>query len=96
MSIATERHQETISCRHDDEFTLSIIVPTKNESGNIEPLLTRIEQATQGIPTEVIFVDDSTDDTPQVIQRVGQQFASIQTVLITRPPERRQGGLGGA
>lgn len=41
--------------------TLSIILPTRNEAGNIHLLLTRIEGATRGIATQVVFVDDSTD-----------------------------------
>ena len=41
--------------------TIAIIVPTRNEMGNIEPLLSRIQQATQGIEIEVVFVDDSKD-----------------------------------
>jgi dolichol-phosphate mannosyltransferase len=79
----------------DAQFVISIIVPTKNESGNIEPLLFRIAQATKGIPTEVVFVDDSSDDTPQVIRGLQNRF-SVPIALIARPPERRGNGLGGA
>src|SRR4051812_8133971 len=69
---------------------LSIIVPTKNEAANVEPLLQRIAQASQGINLEVIFVDDSTDNTAQVVQTVSKQFPFDITVL-ERPPERRNG-----
>ena len=41
---------------------ISIVVPTFNEKGNINPLLERIDKALPGIDYEVIFVDDSTDD----------------------------------
>src|SRR5450756_586006 len=74
---------------------LSIILPTRNEAGNIEPLLQRIEQALGDMPAEVIFVDDSTDNTPQVIQDAGER-TKLAVMLIARPPERRIGGLGGA
>jgi len=77
------------------QFDISVIIPTRNEAGNIKPLLSRIEQATRGIKTEVIFVDDSADDTTQVIRGLRDQF-SVQVVLIARPPERRADGLGGA
>lgn len=76
-------------------FVISVIIPTRNEAGNIKPLLSRIEKATSGISTEVIFVDDSSDDTSQVIRTLQDQF-SLQVTLIARPPERRKDGLGGA
>lgn len=74
---------------------LSVILPTRNESRNIEPLLRRLEQALRGIAAEVIFVDDSSDDTPQIIQRAGVQ-ATLPVRLIARQAGRRTGGLGGA
>ena len=37
---------------------ISIVVPTFNEKGNINPLLDRIDAALSGIDYEVIFVDD--------------------------------------
>jgi glycosyltransferase involved in cell wall biosynthesis len=77
------------------KYAISIVVPTRNEAGNIEPLLSRIEKATRGIPTEVVFVDDSTDDTPQVIRNNQDRF-SLRVVLVARPPEARVNGLGGA
>ena len=77
------------------QFAISIVIPTRNESGNIQPLLSRIDVATNGIPTEVIFVDDSTDSTADVIRELQHNF-SLQVTLIARPLERRQNGLGGA
>lgn len=73
---------------------LSLIVPTRNEAGNIEELLGRVEAATAGIATEIIFVDDSTDDTPNVIREVSPRCAS-PVAVIHRPPQDRD-GLGGA
>ncbi len=81
--------------RNQVKYAISIVVPTRNEAGNIEPLLARIEKATKGIPTEVVFVDDSTDDTPQVILNNRDRF-SLRVVLVARPPEARVNGLGGA
>ena len=79
----------------DRQFAISVIVPTRNEARNIELLLSRITQATRGIKTEVIFVDDSNDTTAQVISHLCDH-SSVQVVLIARPPERRRDGLGGA
>ena len=45
--------------------------------------------------TEVVFVDDSTDNTPDIIKDLHDKF-SLQVVLIVRPPEGRGNGLGGA
>jgi dolichol-phosphate mannosyltransferase len=86
---------DSLAYRAQTQFTIAVIIPTRNEMGNIEPLLTRINQATIGIGTEVVFVDDSTDETPQVIRDLRNQFP-FQITLIARPPERRGNGLGGA
>lgn len=86
---------DSLAYRNQTQFTISVIVPTRNEMGNIEPLLTRINQATKGIGTEVVFVDDSTDETSQVIRDLRNRF-QLQITLIERPPERRGNGLGGA
>ncbi len=75
---------------------LSIIIPTRNEDGNINPLLTRINHVLNGIHAEVLFVDDSTDDTPQVIQAAIPHFPSLKIRLLHRTAEQRTGGLGGA
>lgn len=50
--------------------TLSVIIPTYNEADNIEKLLGEIEQALENVPYEVIFVDDSTDSTPELLERM--------------------------
>ena len=47
------------------------------------------------ISLEVVFVDDSTDDTAEVIRDLQDRF-SFPINLISRPPERRKNGLGGA
>jgi glycosyltransferase involved in cell wall biosynthesis len=73
---------------------LTVIVPTKNESANVEALLARVEAATAGTATEIIFVDDSTDETPQVVEKVANRF-DLTVKLLARPPERRN-GLGKA
>jgi dolichol-phosphate mannosyltransferase len=53
--------------------TLSIIIPVYNEAGNIDLLLERIEKTLIGIVYEVIFVDDSTDETPKMIMRAAEE-----------------------
>lgn len=87
---------DVASCHHATSFSLapqsclSVIIPTRNEAGNIEPLLRRLERALKGIPFEVIFVDDSTDNTPQVI-RQSARLRPFDVTVIARPPARRNG-----
>lgn len=76
---------------------LSIIVPTYNEAPNITELVRRIAAATAQVPggveAEILFVDDSTDATPDVIRGVAAS-APLPVRLIHR--DRPTGGLGGA
>lgn len=78
------------------DVALSILVPTRNESGNIAPLIGALAAAIpNGTGAEVLFVDDSSDDTPHVIRQVAQ--ATPLTVrLLHRPVGARLGGLSGA
>lgn len=74
--------------------TLSLVIPTRNEAANIEPLLSRLASLTETAATEIIFVDDSSDETPQVIA-VAQRELPLTIRLIHRAAERRN-GLSGA
>lgn len=65
---------------------ISIVIPTYNEKDNIEPLLSRIHGALPGIPHEVIFVDDSNDNTPQVIEEIAKTDSTV--VLHHREDEK--------
>jgi dolichol-phosphate mannosyltransferase len=73
---------------------VTIVVPTFNESANIRELLHLITESVPGrLPCEVVFVDDSTDDTPEVIREAAQDCPFPVTVLHREKPV---GGLGGA
>lgn len=73
---------------------VTIVVPTFNESANIRQLLHRItESVPSRLPCEVVFVDDSTDDTPEVIRDAARDCPFPVTVLHREEPV---GGLGGA
>ncbi len=76
-------------------YDISLVVPTRNEAGKIEPLLMRIHQAVKGIATKVVFVDDSTDNTPDVIRKL-QEWFPLPIKLIHRPQAERKNGLCGA
>jgi dolichol-phosphate mannosyltransferase len=73
---------------------LSVVLPTRNEAANIEPLLARLRQALQGVAFELVFIDDSDD---QTATRLAQESAVDQRVRVThRAPELREGGLSTA
>ncbi|HVR30702.1 MAG TPA: glycosyltransferase [Thermoanaerobaculia bacterium] len=74
---------------------LSVLVPTRNEAENVEPLLERLERCVDVAGCEVVFVDDSDDDTPARIERAASRSA-LDVALIARRPGERDGGLGGA
>ncbi|MDQ1048217.1 glycosyltransferase family 2 protein [Streptomyces sp. V4I2] len=73
---------------------VTIVVPTFNESANVRELLHQItESVPSRLPCEVVFVDDSTDDTPEVIREAAKDCPFPVTVLHRDEPV---GGLGGA
>ena len=75
--------------------TISIVIPTRNEAGNIAELLAGLAHVLPGETKEIIFVDDSTDETPEVIE-AARRNGHGDIVLIHRSVEERQDGLGGA
>ena len=72
---------------------LSVVIPTKNEQENVGPLVERIHAALRKLPYEIVFVDDSDDETPQVILGLA---GSYPVRLIARSGKERSGGLAGA
>ncbi|KIS27192.1 glycosyl transferase family 2 [Arthrobacter sp. SPG23] len=72
---------------------LSVIVPTANEAPNIEQLVNRVAGACKDLDAEIIFVDDSSDNTPEVICRAATA-ASLPVRLIHRAEPN--GTLSGA
>jgi dolichol-phosphate mannosyltransferase len=60
---------------------LTIVVPTLNERGNIEPLLSLIDAALSQAPWEVIFVDDdSADDTARHIRALALRDPRVRCI----------------
>jgi dolichol-phosphate mannosyltransferase len=60
---------------------LSVVIPTLNEVGNVEPLLDRLNVALAGIEWEAIFVDDgSKDGTPELLTKLAQADRRVRMV----------------
>ncbi len=75
---------------------VSVIVPTRNEAGNVAALVARLDSALNGVgAAEIVFVDDSSDETPEAV-RSAASTASRPVRLLHRPEHERVGGLGGA
>lgn len=94
----TVRHRDYAAVLTTDAQTLpliSIIVPTRNEADNIGTLVNQLTIATASIATEIIFVDDSDDNTPAIID-AARTTATTHITLIHRQPSQRAGGLGSA
>lgn len=72
---------------------LSVVVPTFNEGPNVGELLRRLGVALDGVDFEVIFADDSRDDTPVVIAYEAASTPFPVQLLHRAEPT---GGLGGA
>ncbi len=77
------------------QVDLTVVVPTFNEGGNVEELVRRLATACEGMAAEVLFVDDSTDDTPDVVRRVAGA-CELSVRLVHRAGEQATGGLSGA
>lgn len=73
------------------DFT--VLVPTFNERDNIAELVSRAARALEGLDAEILFIDDSSDDTAAEVARVAAD-APLPVRVIHR--ERNAGGLGGA
>jgi dolichol-phosphate mannosyltransferase len=80
----------------DRRCAVSVIVPTRNEAGNVQELTQRLAEsmADTGFTWELLFVDDSDDDTPDRIAVLCRESRFVR--LVHRVPEERQGGLSGA
>ncbi len=75
-------------------LAVSVVVPTRNEAGNVEKLLTSLRNAFYGTFIEVIFVDDSTDDTPQVVEAAVERFPGPKRAPDPPGPGRASGRPG--
>ena len=95
VALISGRTARAVGTRAGDDFDVTVVVPTRNERDNVAPLLRRLEKIRPDLRLEVLFIDDSSDDTPCVIG-VQARRSSLTVSLIHRPEGERLGGLGGA
>ncbi len=95
-TIVSTKGSKQIFFSEHELLELSIIVPTRNEAGNVVPLLNDLQSAFQERQVEVIFVDDSSDETPSIVASQINNFPSLHVQLLHRLPHEQIGGLGGA
>ena len=75
---------------HPERFSVSIVIPARNERGNIEQAVQRIPE--MGSKTEIIFVEGcSNDGTLEEIKRVIDLYGEKRTITYYR-----QSGIGKA
>jgi glycosyltransferase involved in cell wall biosynthesis len=75
---------------------VTIVVPTRNEAPNIERLVEELDGVLRTMPMEILFVDDSDDETPRKIATLRRRRRTRPITLLHRGPRERADGLGGA
>lgn len=72
---------ETNEVRTDEKYSVSVVIPARNESGNIENAILRLPKF--GKHVEIIFIEgNSTDDTWEKIQDIQKKYASSHDIKI--------------
>ena len=87
-------HHALAGAKTDRKALLTLVVPTRNEAGNVPRLVRDIEENLDGIDYRLVFVDDSTDETPEIIHSLSRKNGRIS--MIHRDTAERTGGLSTA
>src|ERR687893_776456 len=80
--------------RNQEKILLTLVVPTRNEAENVPKLVHELRESLADLAYRVVFVDDSTDETPEVIQSLSEHDDRI--LLVRREGAERYGGLSTA
>jgi SAM-dependent methyltransferase len=74
----------------DKKYSVSVVIPARNESGNIENAITRLPKF--GKHVEIIFIEgNSTDDTWDKIQEIQKKYAATYDIKIDRQKGKGKG-----
>jgi dolichol-phosphate mannosyltransferase len=96
--VSTAGQQSLVALNNHAGHTaprLSVVVPTRNEEGNVGPLLERLACVFSPEEAEVIVIDDSSDATPQALACSAAR-CPLPVSPLHRPPGMRKGGLSTA
>lgn len=74
-------------------MAVTVVVPSFNEEGNVAPLVTELGRVLAGLDADVLYVDDSSDATPDAVRAVAET-ATLPVAVHHR--SRAVGGLSGA
>jgi dolichol-phosphate mannosyltransferase len=80
--------------KDSNRVLLTIVVPTLNEVDNVPELVRELREGLADIDYRVVFVDDSTDETPGVIRDLATRDGRVR--LVRREEAERRGGLSTA
>ncbi|GAB4208587.1 MAG: bifunctional class I SAM-dependent methyltransferase/glycosyltransferase family 2 protein [Bacteroidia bacterium] len=70
---------------HTDEYSVSVVIPARNEAGNIENAIKRLPKL--GKHTEIIFVEgNSTDNTWDTIIQVAEKYKHTHDIKYFKQP----------
>jgi dolichol-phosphate mannosyltransferase len=95
VSPSAPPRQATDAVEHATTPLLSIVVPTKDERDNVAALVERLDMALPTVAMEVIFVDDSTDGTAELVEELAED-TERELVVLPQASQRRICGLGAA
>ena len=74
----------------EDRYSVSIVIPARNESGNIEDAILRVPKF--GKSVEIIFIEgNSTDDTWDKIQEIATKYTDTHNIKIDRQDGKGKG-----
>jgi len=72
------------------KYSTTVVIPARNESGNIENAITRLPKF--GKHVEIIFIEgNSTDDTWETIQRIQDKYNGTHDIKIAQQPGKGKG-----
>lgn len=72
---------ESQEANYAAKYSTTVVIPARNESGNIENAILRLPKF--GKETEIIFIEgNSTDDTWQKIQEIQKKYAATHNIKI--------------
>lgn len=72
------------------EYSTTVVIPARNESGNIEDAITRLPKF--GKHVEIIYVEgNSTDDTWEMIQRIQEKYKDTHDIKIIQQEGKGKG-----